>query len=73
MPVKRFPSLEHTTAQKLLDHMRNIVGVNLPGLPAIALPSGIQIVGRRFREDQVFDVAGSIEKVLGPVLIAEPR
>ena len=65
--------LDTKAAQKLFDHMRNTVWVNLLSLPAIALPNGIQIVGCRFREDQVFDTAGSVEKVLGPVSIAGPR
>lgn len=41
----------------LFDRMRNVVWVNLFGLPSIALPNGIQIVARRFREDEAFSAA----------------
>ena len=56
----------------LFDHMRDVVWVNLLGLPSIALPNGIQIVARRFREDEAFAAAGVAAETLGPVTVAEP-
>ncbi len=41
----------------LFDHMRDVVWVNLLSLPSVALPNGIQIVGRRFREAEAFSAA----------------
>jgi amidase len=58
--------------QDLFDHMRDIVWVNLLGLPSIALPNGIQIVARRFREGEALAAAEAASAVLAPVQIAEP-
>ena len=51
--------------------MRNVVWVNLLSLPGVALPNGIQIVARRFREAEALDAAEAVERALGPVKIAE--
>jgi amidase len=64
--------LDATQTSELFDAMRCVPWVNLLGLPALALPGGIQLVGRRFREDQVFDAARAIEPGLAPVTIATP-
>jgi len=56
----------------LFDHMRNIVWVNLLGLPSIALPNGIQIVARRFCEHAALAAAEVAAEALGPVAVAEP-
>ncbi len=61
---------EATTA--LFDSMRCVPWVNLFGVPSLALPNGIQLVGRRFREDQLFAAARAIEPGLAPVTIATP-
>ena len=60
--------------------MREVMGksiysyaMNYMGLPAAiaqvdlndGLPIGVQIIGRRFREDQCLDAAEAIEKVVG--------
>jgi len=53
-------------AARLFDRMRNAVWVNLLGLPAISLPNGIQIAGRRFAEAELLDAAAAVEPhVLG--------
>jgi amidase len=50
-----------------------LYGMNLLGLPSVAvptgiidgLPTGVQIVGRKFREDQCFDAAQAVEEAVG--------
>ncbi len=54
---------------------------NLIGLPSLALPvemtgglpQGIQLIGRRFREDLLFDAAEAIEREQGVFAPIEPR
>lgn len=65
-----FLSVEET--RSLFDCMRNVIWVNLLSLPSVALPTGIQIVARRFHEEEAFDAAAVIERALKPVSIAQP-
>jgi amidase len=51
-------SVEDTRA--LFDRMRDVVWVNLLGLPSVALPNGIQIVARRFHEAEAFAAAAYV-------------
>jgi amidase len=53
--------LSPAAAGLLFDQMRNAVWVNLLGLPAAALPNGVQIVGRRFAEGEILDAAAAVE------------
>jgi amidase len=62
--------LSNEATRDLFDHMRNLVWVNLLGLPSISLPNGIQIVARRFREAEALGAATVAAEALGPVLIA---
>lgn len=55
----------------LFDRMRCVPWVNLFGLPSLALPNGIQLVGRRFHEADLFDAALAVEPHL-PVTVATP-
>jgi amidase len=55
----------------LFDHMRSIGWVNLLGLPSIALPNGIQIVARMFREAEALAAANAAAGELGPVRVAD--
>lgn len=55
----------------LFDRMRCVPWVNLLGLPGLALPNGIQLVGRRFHEADLFDAAYAVEPHL-PVAVATP-
>jgi amidase len=56
----------------LFDHMRDVVWVNMLSLPSVALPNGIQIVARRFREDEAFAAARVAAQALDPVTVADP-
>jgi amidase len=61
--------------------MRLVMAVNALGLPAVALPVGVeaglpqavQIIGPRFREDLCLDAAAAIEERLGPITPIDPR
>jgi len=51
--------------------MRNVGWVNLLGLPSLALPNGIQIVARGFREAEALAAAEAVAGAVGPVEVAE--
>ena len=61
--------LEKKFNSEWLEAIRSIVAINLLGLPSVAfpaemvdgLPQGVQIIGRRFREDLCLQAAESIE------------
>ena len=86
VPTRRRPDRRHADAaarlrplphsvdatRDLFDHMRDVVWVNLLSLPSVALPNGIQIVARRFREDEAFAAARVAAEALRPVTVAEP-
>jgi len=55
---------------ELFDHMRNVPWVNLLSLPSVALPNGIQIVARRFREAEAIQAAATVERVIGRASVA---
>jgi amidase len=52
--------LDVDATRDLFDHMRDVVWVNLLSLPSVALPNGIQIVARRFREAEAFAAAAHV-------------
>jgi amidase len=56
----------------LFDQMRCVPWVNLFSLPSLALPNGIQIVGRRLDEPAVLAAGYAAERHLPPVQIATP-
>jgi amidase len=64
--------LDAEATSALFDSMRCVPWVNLFGLPSLALPNGIQLVGRRFREDELFAAARALEPALPPVAVATP-
>lgn len=65
----------------ILRSMRLVVTVNLLGLPAVALPTGVarglpqgvQLIGDRFREDTCLAAAEAIERKLGSLAPIDPR
>ena len=67
--------------REVLSSMRLVVAINLLGLPAAAvptgvaggLPQGVQIIGARFREDLCLDAAEAIEERLGVLTPIDPR
>lgn len=57
---------------ELFDQMRCVPWVNLFSLPSLALPNGIQIVGRRFDELTVLQAGHAVERRLPPLVVATP-
>jgi amidase len=65
----------------LIRAMRLVVTVNLLGLPAVAvpvgveqgIPQGVQVIGNRYREDLCLDAAEAIETRLGTFTPIDPR
>jgi amidase len=61
--------------------MRMAMAVNTLGLPAVALPVGVedglpqvvQVIGPRYREDLCLDAAAAIEARLGVITPIDPR
>ncbi|RMG60023.1 MAG: Asp-tRNA(Asn)/Glu-tRNA(Gln) amidotransferase subunit GatA [Deltaproteobacteria bacterium] len=58
------------------------IPVNLAGLPAISipcgedgkgLPVGVQIIGKHFREEEIFQVAFALESELGRARVVDPE
>lgn len=56
----------------LFDQMRCVPWVILFNLPSLALPSGIQLVGRRFAELDVIRAGYAVERHLPDVTVANP-
>ncbi len=79
-PVGRDVESPETTTE-VLDSMRLTVLVNLLGLPAAAvptgvsggLPHGVQVIGPRFREDLCLDAAQAIEDRAPALTPIDPR
>lgn len=65
----------------IVQSMRMVVTINALGLPAVALPVGIeqnlpqsvQVIGPRFREDACLDAAEAIESQVGIFTPIDPR
>ena len=66
---------------EMLHSLRLVVAVNLLGLPAVAvpagvedgLPQGVQVIGARFREDLCLDAAQAIEEANGLRMPIKPE
>jgi amidase len=69
-----------TQPARIAQAMRMVVPVNILGLPACALPvgcdeglpQGVQLIGRRFREDQLLDAAQAIEDAAPAITPIDP-
>lgn len=59
--------------RQLFDQMRNAVWVPLLGLPAVSLPNGVQLVARRFHEEDALTAADAAMLSLGAVSVAHPE
>lgn len=88
MPAFGMPSAEAWCDQRdrdgmefLLRHARFLLGLSVLGLPVLAMPVGshagrplgVQIVGRRFREDSCFEAGEAIEMREGARPAIDPR
>ena len=73
--------LKEDRIQAIAAAMRMILPINLLGLPAVAVPTGVadglpqavQVIGRRFREDLCLDAAEAIESACGLLTPIDPR
>lgn len=72
-PVEFDHDLSTEATSDLFDHMRDVVWVNLLGLPSVALPNGIQIVARPFREAEALAAAEVAATALELVTVATPN
>jgi len=76
-----FDVATYDNALSVLEMMRFVLPQNLLGLPAACvptgvdggLPTGVQVTGRRFREDQCLDAAEAIEAAVGVLTPIDPR
>jgi amidase len=81
IPRKAGTDLDEGQVAEDLRIMRMAVAVNILGLPAVALPVGIQddlpqavqVIGPRYREDLCLDAAAAIEDQLGIITSIDPR
>ena len=62
--------LDERQTIELFDHMSNVPWVNLLSLPSVALPNGIQLVARRFREAEAIQAAATVERMIGSASVA---
>ena len=75
LPLKKEPTTTGTVERLKEWHIaqRMSVGMNLTGHPAVVVPTGlnnglpigVQIAGRRFRDEQVLDAAEAVENATG--------
>jgi amidase len=69
------------SAWQVVEMFRFVLPANLLGLPAACvptglssgLPTGVQVIGARFREDLCLDAAQSIEDILGTLTPIDPK
>ena len=76
-----FDIIDFDSGMKVLEMMRFVLPQNLLGIPAVCvptgvaggMPTGVQVTGRRFREDECFDAAKVIEASVGVLTPIDPR
>jgi Asp-tRNA(Asn)/Glu-tRNA(Gln) amidotransferase A subunit family amidase len=80
IPAKAGTDLDEGQVAQDLQIMRMAMAVNTLGLPAVALPVGIQdslpqaaeVIGPRYREDMCLDAAAAIEEQVGILTPIDP-
>lgn len=81
IPFKAGTDLDEGRVAETIRGMRMAMAVNALGLPAVALPVGIQdglpqvvqVIGPRYREDLCLDAAAALEERLGIITPIDPR
>jgi amidase len=81
VPFEVGTDLEEGRVAETIHGMRMAMAINTLGLPAVALPVGIedglpqsvQVIGPRYREDLCLDAADVIEKSVGIITPIDPR
>ncbi len=76
-----FDIRDQEAAMEVVSMIRFVTPANLLGLPAACvptglangLPTGVQVIGERFREDLCLDAAQTIEDALGVLTPIDPR
>lgn len=64
--------LDTDQTRDLFNSMRNLVLVNAMGLPAVALPNGVQIIARPHHDEDAVAAASKVLEKLPAVLVASP-
>ncbi|MGM9470786.1 amidase family protein [Pseudarthrobacter sp. YS3] len=81
VPFEAGTDLDEGKVAQTIRGMRLTTAVNALGLPAVALPAGledglpqaVQLIGPRFREDLCLDAAAAIEERLGILTPIDPH
>jgi len=81
VPFEAGRDLDDCRVAETIQGMRMAMAVNALGLPAVALPVGIedglpqsvQVIGPRYREDLCLDAAAALEDRLGIITPIDPR
>jgi amidase len=81
VPFEAGTDLEDGRVAETIRGMRMAVAVNALGLPAVALPVGVeddlpqavQVIGPRYRKDLCLDAAAALEDRLGILMPIDPR
>jgi amidase len=81
IPFKAGSDISEGRVAEEIQSMRMTIAVNALGLPAVAvpvgiddgLPQGVQLIGARYREDLCLDAAQAMEDRLGIITPIDPR
>ncbi len=72
-PIEFDDHIGRDASIELFDQMRCVPWVNLLGLPSLALPNGMQLVGRKHDEATILEAGRAFERRAPRVEIATPR